>query len=533
MGIYVNPGNEKYKRALRGPIYVDKSGMLEYTNRVLSTESSCICMSRPRRFGKSITAAMIAAYYSKGCDSKELFEKLKISKCQGYEEYINSYDVIHVDMNVFRYRRDGEKEETISALGAISLFHKEIIAELQEQYPDSVAVNAVDLPAVLSRINRETGAKFIIIIDEWDTIFREDKTDIKAQKAYIELLRGLFKHDTAKEFLALGYLTGILPVKKYGTESALNNFDEYTMARPAQLAEYVGFTEEEVHELCKEYHMDFKEMKRWYDGYSFRRAKHIYSPNSVVKAISFDEFGNYWTSTETYESLKTYINMNFDGLKDAIVAMLSGGRCKIDISTFENDMVSFGSCDDVLTVLMHLGYLAYDSEKCQVYIPNEEVRSAFVGAIKKCDWTPVVKAINASDKLLQATWQKNEKVVAEGIEKVHMNNVSVLQYNDENSLSCVISLAYYNAINEYTLIREMPAGEGYADIVFLPRKNSDKPAMIVELKWNRSVESAIEQIKRRQYASALAEYKGNLLLVAINYDKESKKHQCKIEQMDW
>lgn len=533
MGIYVNPGNEKYKRALRGPIYVDKSGMLEYTNRVLNTESGYICMSRPRRFGKSITAAMIAAYYSKGCDSRELFQKLKISESLGYEGHINNYDVIHVDMNVFRYRRDGEKEETVSAMGAISLFHKEIIEELKEQYPACMTGEAVDLPTALSKINRETGAKFIIIIDEWDTIFREDKTDIKAQKAYIELLRGLFKNDTAKEFLALGYLTGILPVKKYGTESALNNFDEFTMARPGQLAEYVGFTEEEVYELCREYPMDFEEMKRWYDGYSFRKAKHIYSPNSVVKAISYEEFGNYWTSTETYESLKMYINMNFDGLKDAIVGMLSGGRCKVDISTFENDMVSFGSRDDVLTVLIHLGYLAYDSEKREVYIPNEEVRSAFVGAIKKCDWTPVLEVINESDKLLQSTWRKDEKAVAKAIEKVHMNSVSVLQYNDENSLSCVISLAYYNAINEYTLVREMPAGQGYADIVFLPRKNSDKPAMIVELKWNQSVESAIEQIKRRQYANALEEYKGNLLLVAINYDKESKEHQCRIEQMDW
>lgn len=533
MGLYVNPGNEKYKSVLRSQIYVDKTGMLEYMNSVIGTEARCVCMSRPRRFGKSVTAAMLAAYYSKGCDSEKLFEALKIAKQKDYKKYLNQYDVIHVDMNVFRYRRDTETGENVTALKAISLFHTEVIEELREQYPEWVKEKDGDLPSVLAEIHQKTGVKFVIIIDEWDTIFREDKQDTKAQKTYIELLRGLFKNDIAKEFLALGYLTGILPIKKYGTESALNNFDEFTMVNPSPLEEYLGLTEKEVLELYQEHGMDFDMAKRWYDGYHFGEELHIYNPKSVVDSIRRKKIASYWSSTETYESLKRYISMNYDGLKDIVIQLLAGGRCRIDTSTFENDMVSFASRDDVLTVLVHLGYLAYEENGSQVYIPNEEVRAAFVSAIKKCDWVQVIEAINASDRLLQATWQKDEKAVAKGIEEVHMKNVSLLQYNDENSLSCVISLAYYNAMNEYNLIRELPSGQGYADVVFLPRKYSEKPAMIVELKWNKSAESAVEQIKKRHYGSALEEYKGNLLLVGINYDKETKKHQCKIEEMEW
>ena len=346
------------------------------------------------------------------------------------------------------------------------------------------------------------------------------------------MLRGLFKDAPSKKFLKLGYLTGILPIKKYGTESALNNFDEFTMVESDMLAEYVGFTEEEVITLYEEYGMDFEEAKRWYDGYHLADNLHIYNPKSVVDSVRRKKIGNYWTSTETYESLKYYINMSFDGLKDAIIEMIAGGRCKVDTNTFENDMVSFQSKDDVLTVLIHLGYLAYDAETEEVAVPNEEVRSAFVRAIKKSNWKYVIDAISASDELLQATWCGDGEAVAEGIDKVHATYTSILNYNNENALSCVISLAYYNAINEYTIVRELPAGKGYADVAFVPRKGSDKPAMVVELKWNQSADGAIAQIKEKQYVQALHEYQGNLLLVGINYDKDTKKHECVIEQLE-
>ena len=528
MGIYLNPGNDNFKRALRSQIYVDKTGLLSYTNSVLDTDEGYICFSRPRRFGKSMTADMLSAYYGKNCDSREIFQKFRISESPDFEEHLNQYEVIQIDVNTFCHRRDRETGTVVSAEKAVELFHVEVIRELKRTFPDSVSERDVDLPAVLAHIYEDTGEKFVIIIDEWDTIFREYKEDIKAQEAYISLLRGLFKDATSKRFLKLAYLTGILPIKKYGTQSALNNFDEFTMVNPSVLSEYVGFTKEEVYELYESYGMDFEEAKQWYDGYVFENGLHIYNPKSVVDSIRKKRITNYWTRTETYESLRNYISMNFDGLKDEIIRMLTGGRCKVNPNKFQNDMVSFQSKDDILTLLIHLGYLAYDMNQAEAYIPNEEIRSEFKNAVEDTGWDSVMKAIQKSDELLCATWNQNEEAVAERLNQVQMENTSVFSYNDENSLSCVITLAYFNAMNEYTLVREMPTGKGYADIVFLPKKHSDKPAMVVELKYNQSAEGAIAQIHEKQYMNALEEYKGKVILVGINYDKKRKTHQCRI-----
>jgi hypothetical protein len=405
-----------------------------------------------------------------------------------------------------------------------------VIDELREIYLGAIEEKETSLPFALAQVNNRTGARFIIIIDEWDALLREDRTAKAAQDAYIDLLRGLFKSGYSKRFILLAYITGILPIKRYNSESALNNFDEFTMTSPKRLAEYVGFTQEEVQQLCKEYGMDFEQAKQWYDGYAFPRLQHVYSPNSVVKAMLNGEYGSYWTNTVAYESLKDYISMNFDGLKDCVIQLLAGERCRVDNDTFENDMTCFRSRDDVLTALIHLGYLAYDNQRKEVYIPNEEVKTAFYKAIRNTDWTSVIEACKESDALLKATINGEEQAVAEGIEAVHMANTSILNYNDENALSCVITLAYYNAINEYTLEREQPSGKGYADIIFRPRKFSDMPAMVVELKYGKSAEEAVAQIRDKQYVDSLKEYRGNILLVGINYDKETKKHTCVIEE---
>ena len=374
MGIFVNRGNQSYLNAINSRIYVDKTGLLEYTNRVISTEQRNICVSRPRRFGKSMTAGMIAAYYDKSCDYRELFSPYRIAKSVSYEKYLNQYTVIHLDITMFTTQEKG--------LSVADCINEQVTDELREIYPDILSSEKHNLPYALAEINDRTGERFVIIIDEWDAIFRESRYDVDAQKEYVDLLRGLFKSEMSKRFVALAYLTGILPIKKYNSESALNNFDEFTMTSPAMLAEYVGFTEEEVRTLCKEYNMDFEEAARWYDGYSFQRVSHVYSPNSVVKAMLRGEYSNYWTSTVAYESLKGYISMNFDGLKDAVIQMLAGGRCRVRIDTYENDMTSFRNKDDVLTMLIHLGYLAYDSRRKEVYIPNEEVKEAFGQAVE-------------------------------------------------------------------------------------------------------------------------------------------------------
>lgn len=526
MGQYVNPGNDSFASAiLYSQIYVDKTGMLEYLNQVINSEQRYVCVSRPRRFGKSITARMIAAYYSRGCDSAELFAGCKIASAEDFRQHLNQYCVIQLDIAELKITMP-KCEDFVQYL------QKCVIDELRDIYPEIVTQTASSLPLTLAELNAKIGDRFVIIIDEWDMIFREEKYNQKSQDDYINLLRGLFKGEKSQRFMNLAYLTGILPIKRYNNESALNNFKEYTMTSPKRLAEYVGFTQEEVMNLCEKYHMDFNEAQRWYDGYSFKSLTHIYCPNSVTNAMLDGEYHNYWTGTVAYESLKYYITIDKDGLKSAIIRLLAGERCRVNVATFENDMTKINSADDVLTVLIHLGYLGYDSQNEVAYIPNEEVRKAFAGAVEGTDWSPVIEAIRASDRLLQATWDRDSDAVAAGIEESHMANASILKYNDENSLRCVVRLAYYHAMNEYIIIDEMPSGKGYADLMFIPRPFSDKPAMVVELKYNKSAEGAIAQIKKQRYMKSLEGYKGRILLVGVNYHKDDrdKNYTCIIEE---
>lgn len=529
MGIYLNPGNEPFAVSVNSEFYVDKTELIKYTNSRIGKDRPLICSSRPRRFGKTMAVTMLAAYYSKGCHSERLFDELKIKKDESFEKHLNKYNVLLLDIQ-WIYGNALEEMKRDSSIKIVSYIQEQVIAELKMAYSECVQDTDISLPSVLAKINVTTKEQFIIIIDEWDCLFREDKNNEKLQREYINLLRGLFKGTPSGSFLKLAYITGILPIKKYGTQSALNNFREHTMVSARQMAEYIGFTETEVKALCKEYDMPFQEMQKWYDGYYFNRIGHIYSPNSVVEALDSREFGNYWSGTETYESLLTYIAMDFKGLRQLIVDMLGGLRCPIDVESFQNDITSFHSADDVITLLIHMGYLAYDYKTKEVFIPNEEVRSVFLQAIKNDGWDDVIKAVNASETLLRATLDMDEKAVEEMIQEVHMQNTSSLVYNNEISLSSVIVLAYYSACKDYILIRELPTGHGFSDIVFLPKRTSLKPALILELKWDKTAEGAISQIKNKGYTAALKEYEGNVLLVGINYEKKSKKHQCRIEK---
>jgi len=479
-----------------------------------------------------MAVTMLAAYYSKGCHSENLFAGLKISQDEFFNSHLNKYNVIFLDIQ-WMYGNALEEVKRDSSVKTVSYIQRQVIGELKKEYPECVNDTDISLPSVLANINAETKEQFIIIIDEWDCLFREDKNNEELHREYINLLRGLFKGTPSGAFLKLAYITGILPIKKYGTQSALNNFREHTMVSPRQMAEYVGFTEAEVKDLCKEYGMSFKEMQQWYDGYFFEWVGHVYSPNSVIEAIDSREFGNYWSRTETYESLMTYIAMDFGGLRQMIVDMLGGQRCHVDVESFQNDITSFNSADDVITLLIHMGYLAYDNKTEEVFIPNEEVRSVFLRAIKNDGWDEVIRAVNASEALLNATLAMDEKAVEQMIQEVHMRNSSSLMYNNEISLSSVITLAYYSACKDYVLIREMPTGNGFSDMVFLPKRNSLKPALVLELKWDKTAEGAISQIKNKKYISTLKEYKGDILLVGINYDKRSRKHQCRIEKLKY
>ena len=520
MGIYLNPGNNSFDRQIKSQVYVDKTGLIEYTNKVLRTEQRNVCISRPRRFGKSMAATMLAAYYDRTCDSKSMFQGMEISKSESFLQHLNKYDVIFVNIQKFLSRAD-------SAENMLVYLQEKVIAEVKDAYPNC-SKEKERLSVVLEEIYAATGNMFVFIIDEWDCIFREYRHDNDMQTKYLDFLRDLLKD---ADYISLAYMTGILPIKKYGTHSALNMFDEFSMIEPDMLAQYVGFTEDEVRMLCEEWNMDFEEMRRWYDGYRFEDDLHIYSPKSVVDAIRRKRFGSYWANTETYEALKIYINMNFDGLRDAVILMIGGEKYRIRSRSFQNDMTTFKNKDDVLTLLVHLGYLAYDTGTQEVFIPNHEVATEFENAVEGAGWDEVIKAISNSDDLLNATLAGDAETVAKGIESIHAESTSILNYNNENALSCVISLAYYSARNYYTLIRELPAGKGFADIVFLPQtQHIDKPAIIVELKWDKSVQGAIEQIKNKNYVDALKSYTGIIIVVGINYDKTSKKHQCMIEK---
>ena len=517
MGIYLNPGNTEFQRALNSEIYVDKSLLIEYTNRIINTNMQNICVSRPRRFGKSTDARMIAAYYDQSCDSSKLFKDLKIAKSKEYQKHLNKYNVILLNMQSFL-----SKTNNIEKM--LELLTRLLVREIKMEYLKLDLFDETNLSLTLDDVYIQTKQSFIIIIDEWDCIFREYQGDKKAQEKYLDFLRDLLKD---KPYVSLCYMTGILPIKKYGTHSALNMFKEVSMINPTPLEAFMGFTDKEVEELCKEYDIEYKEMKTWYDGYHLSKEVSVYNPRSVVYAIMDRKFSNYWTSTETYEALKIYIDMNYDGLKDDVIRLLSYERVAINPNKFQNDMTTFASKDDILTLLVHLGYLGYDNINKEVYIPNNEVISSFIDSIESSNWKETTRAILNSRALLEATINQDSEAVAKYIEEAHLET-SILQYNDENALAYTIYLGYITARNEYTLIREMPSGKGYADIVFIPKKN--KPAMIVELKWNHEAKTAIDQIKEKKYYCGLEKYLDELLLVGISYNKETKEHSCIIER---
>lgn len=519
MGIYVNPRNIAFQKALNSEIYIDKTNLIVDTNRRINTANCFLCVSRPRRFGKSMAADMLTAYYSKGCDSRSLFSSRRIGESESFGTHLNQHHVIRLDIQQFLFQK--------SHLDIfIEKIQEGIIRELRVEFGDCFQVDQYGLPGVLKQLFSRTGEGFVFIIDEWDCVFRLAKERKEIQKEYLAFLRGLFK---GQEYVELAYMTGILPIKKYGEHSALNIFKEFSMLKPGRIAEYFGFTKSEVEQICEQYSVDYEETRKWYDGYLLN-GRHIYNPHAVVELMDNRDFQSYWTGTETYEALKVYIDLNFDGLKEAIVKMLGNSRCKIDVSTFQNDMTTFQIKDDVLTLLVHLGYLTFDAKTKEVFIPNQEIAQEFMRAVKVGGWEGVVQSLSRSEELLNSTWHLDGEAVAKGMAAIHHDTASMLKYNSENSLTCTILMAYYSAKAYYVNpVMELPSGKGFADVVYLPKKHVNRPALVVELKWNKSAAGAISQIKEKEYASWIEGYTGDILLVGINYD-EKKGHECVIER---
>lgn len=524
MGRFVNAGNGAFQVMLNSEIYVDKTGLLKYTNHVMDTTSKFICNSRPRRFGKSTTADMLTAYYSTDCDSRQMFEGLEISKTADFQNYLNRYDVIHLDIQWCLEPAGGPEN-------VIHYITKNTISELREYYPQELPEDVHSLPEALSYINEATGKKFIVIIDEWDVMIRDESANKKMQDEYINFLRGMFKGSEPMKYIQLAYLTGILPIKKIKTQSALNNFEEFTMLDAGGLAEYIGFTEDEVKRLCLKYRQDFEKVKLWYDGYLLEKYQ-IYNPKAVVSLMKKGKFKSYWSETGTYKTIVPLINLNFDGLKSALIEMLAGEEVKVDVSSFQNDVSSFADRNDVLTYLIHLGYLGYREDAETAFIPNEEIRQELTRAISQKKWSEWIAFQKESQDLLEATLNMDTEAVVHGIEKIHMGYASAIQYNNENSLSSVLAIAYLGTMFYYFKpIREFPTGRGFADLIFIPKPEfiQSYPALVVELKWNETAKTALQQIKEKCYPESIRNYTGNLLLIGISYDKKTKRHECLIE----
>ena len=522
MGIYLNPGNENFKSMVSGDIYVDKTMMLEITDRFIDKGNKYVCVSRPRRFGKTIAGNMLAAYYSKGCDSAKLFSQYKIAGTPVFGQKMNKYNVIKIDMNS-EYQMIDKKEDILKELTY------EIREELNDAFPRVNLREKDSLARCILKVYNSTGETFIILIDEYDVLVREQVSQDLFNE-YLSFLNGLFKSDTLRPAISLAYLTGILPVVRDKIQSKLNNFEEYTILDAMELAEFVGFTGEEVEAVCARQGIDYQECRRWYDGYR-QHGWEIYNPESVVKSAIRKTFGSYWGRTSTYEVISDRLRQNFEGTRDAVVRMLAGESVDVNVTGYLNTMTSFTSRNDVFTYLIHVGYLAYNQEDSTCRIPNREVRQEWFNAIEgDQDYKITNRLIQDSKELLSRTREGDEAAVAAALDISHIHVTSNRSYNNEDALQSAIYLAYIYALNRYTVIREMTSGKGFADVVFLPFMDGE-PAMVIELKRNSSAESGLAQIRDKQYFDSLSHYRGNLLLVGINYDEKEKTHTCRIERV--
>ena len=526
MGRYFNSGYEGFKEiSKRG--YVDKTGIIGLINDRIGTSEKLICISRPRRFGKSFAAKTLCAYYDCSVDSHELFDRFEIAKSADYASHLNKYFVIRLDMTEFTSLA---KENHFSFDEIPDRIECAVKKELLDEY--SQLTDSPFLTDVISDLVKLRKTRVIFIIDEWDAPIRESNS-YTAEEKYLSFLRRLFKNNTfTSECIAAAYMTGILPIKKIKSQSAISDFREYTALAPGKFAEYIGFNESDIHMICNKYGLDFEKMKQWYDGYTFGNAADIYNPYSVMCAADLKQYGSYWKKTSAAGSLAEYLDMNFEGLQDEIIRLIRGEEIKVDTDEFQNDFATFTSKDDVLTLLIHFGYLTYCSETHLARIPNEELRSEFRSMLKRVKNPKLAALFADSKKTLGDTLAGNEKNVAEALDKLCGTNYAPQYYNGEQALRSVIKLAYLAAVDHYIKIEELPSGKGLADIVYIPQRGSQYPALIVEMKWNKSEESAISQIKQKNYPAVLQNYGGEILLVGINYDLKEKNHQCSIERAE-
>ena len=521
MGFYINAGNENFKEALNSQIFVDKSLIIQKLCGLMNTKQKFVCVSRPRRFGKTTVRDLMVAYFSKGCDSYELLKNLKIAKKPCFKENLNKFNVISIDLGAI-FSTSRNKNEILSNL------YTKLRKDFRKEFTDVEFDDNDSIAEIIAEIYDQTKKQFIIIIDEYDVLIRE-RVNETLLKEYLELLNSLFKNNELSPAIAFAYLTGILPIIRDKVQSKLNVFKESTMLQPFGLEEYFGFTKNEVKILCKEYKMSFKECEKWYDGYKIGNID-IYNPNSVVLAIMAGEFTNYWQKTGSYEAVSDYIKLDYDGIKSDVVDMLTGKEISVNVNNFRNLLSEINTKDDVFTYLIHLGYLNYNKTTNLCRIPNKEIKEEWYSALERADnFTKIIDMIKDSNKLLYYTQRCDTERVAAALDEAHLAISNPKNYNNEASLQTAIRLAYFTASSKYTIIQELTTGYVFADVAFIPLDKKD-PAIIIELKYDKDADTAIKQIKNKNYPAVLENYLDNLLLVGINYDKETKIHKCVIEK---
>ncbi len=520
MSYYLNKDNDLFYDYQNAKIFIDKSTLIKECNSLIRTPDKFMCVTRPRRFGKTLAISMLNAYYSKGANSKELFNKLNISKDSSYREHLNKHNVIWIDM-AYVYTSIKEKKDFLKELETY------LLDDLNEAFPNVLEEKDNTIGKAILKINSCLKERFILLIDEWDVILREQEDKIKLCDEYIEFLRNLFKSSSVASCIDLVYMTGILPIKRYSTQSTLNMFKEYNMLRSRGLESYIGFTEKEVKDLCTKYNRDFDLIKEWYDGYRLNGVE-IYNPKSVVEAVTSGELLDYWVQTSAREAVVYYMDYDNGELKDIIASLIANEHIDVNVSKFENDLTKVNSCDAALTVLIHLGYLAYDFESRKCYIPNHEIREEFINGIDDLNWKEIYNPIANSQKLYDETMKLNEDFVSQIIERNHKELASAFNKNKEDVLGVITLISYYYAKKYYHVKKEDLSILGRCDLIFIPNDNVHIP-FIIELKADDTCDNAINQIKEKEYVNSFGDYKGKVFLIGIAYNSKTLKHECKIE----
>lgn len=538
MGIYLNSraAYTLYKSETEKPYFVDKTSMLEELFPLVRTGNNHICITRPRRFGKTVTANMIASFFSRAVDAQDIFQSLSIADAEDYGKYRNQFSVIHISFNELGGMCSSYEEY-------VGKIERRLVRDLKNEYPEmEIEENADAADVLLELYAADENARFIFVLDEWDFIFHQNFITEKNKREYLAFLRNLLKD---RPYVLLAYMTGILPIAKYSSGSELNMFSEFTLAAEERFSEYFGFTEKEVDMLFARYEKQNRKspqvtrarLKKWYDGYHTKMGERLYNPRSVVMALSNNNLGNYWTSSGPYDEIFYYIRNNVDAVKDDLAVMISGGSVPARVREYAATSQELKTKEEILSAMVVYGFLSY--ENGEVSIPNKELMDQFADMIKKENSLGYIyRLARESERMLQATLAGDTETMEKILEMTHDMETPILSYNHETELSAVVNLVYLAARDYYRVEREEKAGKGFVDFIFYPELHPASTGIILELKADHSPQEAIAQIKQKNYilrftGKTMQEWRKphRILLVGIGYDKKTKKHRCEVEEV--